>query len=113
MIKVETNMGNLKCDAKGNIAILCADTAQILHGIYECIADKDERAGEVYRETMERDLIMTAFHPEEVKRKLRENLSEITPESLKDVLGDLVKGLASIIEDADDSKDEEEDVCDD
>lgn len=81
MIEVKTKLGKTEVSVSESLATLCTDTVQIVRAIYNAILDRDDKAGEAFKEMMEKDLCRMSF-------RKNGDASEI---------GDILEGLEELI----------------
>lgn len=90
MIKVKSDMGSVELEVHGSLAMICADTTQIVRSIYENLCEKNAEIGERYKKLMTDDLCKLAFKDEE----------SIKDDAIKDVIS-MLEEVAKMINGSD------------
>lgn len=86
MIKATTNKGETKLEVNGTLVELMADVAMILNNFYECLSEKDEHAGELFKKFMEDNKFSDVlFHEEEECKMDKEEAKKIALKLIEDL----------------------------
>lgn len=87
MIKATTNKGETKLEIDGTFVELMADTVTLVKGLYDCISEKDEHSGELFKMFIEdnklNDMIFNI--DEEVRKMDKEKLKKAALEFFEDL----------------------------
>ena len=108
MIKFFTDKNEVSLEIEGNVPTLLADTACLIHAVYEAIKEKNEKLAKVYKEELTDAVKVGAvfMDADELERLNEERRKKVKRDAEKNAedLKDFMKFLESVLEDVEEGK---------